>query len=415
MSFIQDLGRYASYKLSQRNDFTRLFDKFGINQSNLIQNSYEENVDAYAVVKKIADIFVGCGWLVEQKVDGEWQIVEDTTIHELLDNPNPTKGYTWADIDEQMVTYLLCNGNSYLYGGTSIVDGTIKEVDVLPSNHINITASDNFFLPNLKYEFDLGNTRKVYTQEDIEHTRLFNPNYNSVEESYEGLSVFQVAAKVVQVGNDRWDASAHLFQNRGMAGMITDQSEVPLTQEQGAKLQNAFKKSTAGTDKFGGVRVTNKNLKYISMAMSSTDLQLIEQGVISLRAICNVLGLDSSLFNDPSNKTFNNRLEAEKAMYTNVIIPLADKIAAKHNNYIVKNHYPDGNYRMRKDYSKVESLQKDKKQEAQKDKIVMDGVNVILNMPISNESKVLMIKDNYKLSEEVINSLKTMPNEPIQD
>jgi len=247
--------------------------------------------------------------------------------------------------------------------------------------HINITASDNFFLPNLKYEFDIGNTRKVYAQEDIEHTRFFNPNYNSVEESYEGLSVFQVAAKVVQVGNDRWDA----------------------------------KKSTAGTDKFGGVRVTNKNLKYISMAMSSTDLQLIEQGVISLRAICNVLGLDSSLFNDPSNKTFNNRLEAEKAMYTNVIIPLADKIAAKHNNYIVKNHYPDGNYRMRKDYSKVESLQKDKKQEAQKDKIVMDGVNVILNMPISNESKVLMIKDNYKLSEDVINSLKTMPNEPISD
>lgn len=401
------------FKLNKRNDLLSLFDKFGTSQSNLIEHSYEKNVDAYAVVKKIADIFVGCGWVVEQKVDGEWQIVEDTTIHDLLENPNQQKGYTWRDIDEQMITYLLCSGNSYLYGET--LEGKISEVDVLPSNHVDITASENFFLPNLKYTFDLGKVSESYDQEDIEHTRLFNPNYQNIEESYEGLSVFQVAAKVVQVGNDRWDASAHLFQNRGMAGMITDQSEVPLTQDQGEKLQSAFKKSTAGTDKFGGVRVTNKNLKYISMAMSATDLQLIEQGVISLRAICNVLGLDSSLFNDPSNKTFNNRLEAEKAMYTNVIIPLADKIAAKHNNYIVKNHYPDGNYRMRKDYSKVESLQKDKKQEAQKDKIVMDGVNVILNMPISNESKVLMIKDNYKLSEDVINSLKTMPNELISD
>jgi len=312
-----------------------------------------------------------------------------------------------------MVTYLLCNGNSYLYGGTSIVDGTIKEVDVLPSNHINITASDNFFLPNLKYEFDLGNTRKVYTQEDVEHTRLFNPNYNSVEESYEGLSVFQVAAKVVQVGNDRWDASAHLFQNRGMAGMITDQSNRPMSAEEATMMQGALNKRISGTDKYGGVGVTNKDLKYIPMAMSATDLQLIEQGVVSLRAMCNVFGLDSSLFNDPANKTFNNRLEAEKALYTNAIMPLADKIAAKHNNYIVKNHYPDGNYRMRKDFSYVEALQKDKKQEAEKDKIVMDGINVVLNMPIDNESKILMIKENYYVSDEIINSLKAQTNEPI--
>ena len=63
----------------------------------------------------------------------------------------------------------------------------------------------------------------------------------------------------------------------------------------------------------------------------------------------------------------------------------------------------------------IEVLQKDKKQEAQKDKIVMDGINVILGMPIAMESKVLMIKENYNLSEEIINSLKNTPNEPISD
>ena len=401
------------FKLDKRNDLIRLFDKYGTTQERLIEQSYERNVDAYAVVKKISDIFAGCGWIVEKKVDGEWQPAEDTTVHELLESPNQLKGYTWRDIDEQMVTYLLCSGNAYLYGEK--LGGKISEVDVLPSNHIDIETGDNFFLPNLKYQFDIGKTRRTYSSDDIEHIKLFNPNYQSVEESHEGLSVFQVAAQVVQVGNDRWDASAHLFQNRGMAGLVSDQSDRPMLKEEAEKLQKSWTKSVAGTDKFGGVRITNKDLKYVSMAMSATDLQLIEQGVISLRAICNVLGLDSSLFNDPSNKTFNNRLEAEKAMYTNVIIPLADKIASKHNNYIVKNHYPDGNYRMRKDYSHVEALQKDKKSEAQKDKIVMDGINVILNMPITDESKVLMIKENYKLSEEVINSLKTMPSEPVSD
>ena len=142
MGILSDLGKYASYKLSKRNDLIRLFDGFGTNQSNLIQHSYEQNVDAYSVVKKISDIFSSTPWMVEQKVDGEWQKAEDTTIHELLENPNQLKGYTWNDIDEQMITYLLCSGNSYLYGET--LNGKISEVDILPSNHIEICTNGNF-------------------------------------------------------------------------------------------------------------------------------------------------------------------------------------------------------------------------------------------------------------------------------
>ena len=36
-------------------------------------------------------------------------------------------------------------------------------------------------------------------------------------------------------------------------------------------------------------------------------------------------------------------------------------------------------------------------------------------MPIDNESKILMIKENYKVSDEIINSLKAQTNEPISD
>jgi len=388
------------FKLDKRNDLIRLFDKYNTRKDNLIEKSYESNVDAYAVVNRIVSGFSALDWIVERKVDGEWEKVEDTTIHELIENPNQYKGYTFEDIDQMLLTYLLCSGNSYLYGEQ--LGGKIAEIDVLPSNHIEIQAGQNFFLPNVKYQFDIGNTKRTYLQDEIEHIRFFNPSYQSIEDSYDGLSVFQVAANVVQVGNDRWDASAHLFQNRGMAGLITDLSNRPMSYEEAQRMQRSLNQRIAGTDKFGGVGVTNKDVKYIPMAMSATDLQLIEQGVISLRAMCNVFGLDSSLFNDPANKTFNNRQEAEKAFYTNAIMPLASSVASKHNNYIVKNHYPDGNYRMRKDFSKVESLQKDKKQEAEKDKIVMEGINVILNMPISNESKVLMIKENYNVSEDII-------------
>jgi hypothetical protein len=55
---------------------------------------------------------------------------------------------------------------------------------------------------------------------------------------------------------------------------------------------------------------------------------------------------------------------------------------------------------MRKDFDGIEALQTDKKQEAEKDKIVLDGVSVIMNMPISSEAKSLLLIDSYGFTDE---------------
>jgi HK97 family phage portal protein len=180
-----------------------------------------------------------------------------------------------------------------------------------------------------------------------------------------GLSPIQVAAKVVQTSNDRWDADSNLLQNRGATGLITDKSNRPMSPEDASRVQSDFDAQTAGTRNFGKIKVTNKDLSYIQMGMSSIDLQLIEKGVVNLRAICNVFGLDSSLFNDPENKTYNNRLEAEKSMFTNAIIPLSNKIAECLTRFLCYNHYPNRNVRMRQDFSKVEVLQANFKEKSE--------------------------------------------------
>ena len=88
-------------------------------------------------------------------------------------------------------------------------------------------------------------------------------------------------------------------------------------------------------------------------------------------------------------------------MYTNAIIPIAEKIAAKHTNFIAKNHFPDGSVRMRKDFSKIPALQNDLKDEATKDKLVMDGVAVVLNMPITSEAKNTLLVTEYGFSQDI--------------
>ena len=406
-SFVKDYKQFNVYKKSLGNAINISEFKpyqFKLNQSPSLDETYESNVDAYSVLKKIVDVFKSVDWIVEQKQsDGTYEIIENTTIHDLMANPNDGKSYTWSDIDERLLVYLLGNGNSYLHA--EHLNGIIQEVDVLPSKNVEALTTSNFFLPNVRYKFEFGVNTRVFDREELEHIMLFNPSYSDVKESFDGLSAFEVARNVVEVGNDRWEADAHLLKNRGIAGMITNKGDRPMQQDEAKAVQGAFDQEAAGTKNFGKVKVTNQDLSYIQMGMSSTDLQLVQKGDVTLRAMCNVFGLDSSLFNDPANKTFNNRKEAEKAMYTNAIIPIAEKIAAKHTKFIAKNHYPDGSVRMRKDFSKIAALQNDLKDEATKDKLVMDGVAVVLNMPITSEAKNTLLVNEYGFSQDIANEV----------
>lgn len=334
---------------------------FATDDLSLLNNGYESNVDVYAVIKKLVDITKATPLIVEQYTGGRWKELKDTPFHELMTAPNTGKGYSWDDIEEQLLTYLLCTGNAYIKGEIPVGYRYYGEVDILPSQFVEIESKEDFFNPDIRYKFTTGSSSKkyVYTPDELAHIKMFNPAYTTVNESLYGLSIIQVAAKAVQVGNDRWDADANLLQNRGAIGLITDKSNRPMTSSEAQKVQEAFEITTAGTSNFGKVRVTNKDLSYIPMAMSSADLQLIEKGVINLRAICNVFGVDSSLFNDPANQTYNNRLEAEKALYTNAIMPLSNKVCEAYTRYFVPNMFAGKQVRIVQDFSNVEALQQD--------------------------------------------------------
>lgn len=226
------------------------------NKQRFLEEGYEGNVDVYAVIKKIVDTSKAVPWIVERKTGDEWEVIEDTTIHELMANPNETKGYTWDDIEEILLIYLLANGNNYMVGNAQTNRTLIEEVDILPPFAVEPQTGNNFFLPNLKYEFEIGSTKRTYEPTEIEHLMFFNPVYSTIQNSYVGLSPIQVACAVVQASNDKWDAAASLFQNRGAIGLITGRGDRPLTEEEGKQLQSHFNQSTAGTHNYGKTKVT---------------------------------------------------------------------------------------------------------------------------------------------------------------
>lgn len=344
------------------------------NSNNQIIEGYSKNIDVYSIIRKIVDVLKSNPWIVEKQLSkGTWKELKDTPIHQLMDQPNKTKGYTWDDIEEMIAIYLLVTGNTYIKGTKAIGFEEISELEILPTNGIVIINPNlNYFNPKYEYIFNYGVTSKIFKQDELKHIKYFNPNLATFQY---GLSPLQVAANAIQVGNERWTADASILGNRAVAGMVTDKSNVPMTEEEAKRVGEETRKRMGGATKFGQIMVTNKDLSYIPLGLSPEDLQLLEKGKVTTRALCNVLGLDSSLFNDPDNKTYNNRKEAEKAMYTNCIIPLSVKISEALSQYICPTFYPDQVVRMRQDFSGVECLQGNLKEESE---IKRNDVNTIL-------------------------------------
>ena len=369
---VKSLGSLTRLNEGQRNFLTTVLgsfrvNMFGMTQRNFIDKSFEQNVDVYSVISKIIATSRNARWIVERRKRGttdEWEEITDTSVHELMSAPNVSKGYTWEDIVSQTLVYLLAGGNGLNLGMSSRDNGPIDELDILPNRFVKINTTKDWFDPVEDYTFEIEQFRATFTKSEIKHFKLFNPGYNTIQESVWGLSPIQVASKVVKVGNDRWDADAALLENRGAIGMITQKTGpegYPMTKEDVDSEQEYWNSQTAGTHNFGKIKVSNKDLRFVKLAMSSADLQLIEKGVVNLRAICNVLGVDSSIFNDPANKTFNNRKEAEKSLYQDAVIPMNDILATGYTSWLIPTHFPNskGSVRMRADFSNVPVLQDD--------------------------------------------------------
>ena len=67
-------------------------------------------------------------------------------------------------------------------------------------------------------------------------------------------------------------------------------------------------------------------MQYTPIGMNSVDMQLLDSNREWLRYIASIYGIDSSLVNDPEHSTYNNRKEAEKAAYVDVVIPTFNKV-----------------------------------------------------------------------------------------
>ena len=315
-------------------------------QDGLIKEGFMGNPTVYMIVSYITRLAAQIPWVLyevkDEKFLNRWknidpldpirasiyekkalQMVQSHRIMEIWRQPNELQGH--SEFMEQLLGFKLVTGETFMHGiapETGPNAGLFTELNVLPANLIGIeygSPSDP-----LKNYFWRGDPNKKIPKEVIMQCKNWNPLPYSAG-GLHGMSRLQASIRLITRNNDSITASVKYLQNMGAVGMLSryvgTAGDKGLSIEQANEIERKWYEKFGGAKNRGKIMVTGAAVKWQQMAMSPVDLKIIEQEKMDLRALCSVYALQSQLFNDPENKTYNNMKEATTSAYTQSVIP----------------------------------------------------------------------------------------------
>lgn len=306
----------ADFFMFARNLFTLKYPMLSAKQ--LMELGYRSNPFVFMTVDKIADVTSRLPYVF---TDSNGEIVENSDESELW--KSPSDNIFGHEFRHKILTDIYATGRAFVRGNTADISGTGKyaEFEHLPSCDVEIKyTNDGYTIKSYILSKPNGAREVIENIETVLHLAL--PDASSWKK--EGMSPLQPLWSVVSASTALFQAEDSIFKNRGVNEILTNSSDQPMRRTEREQIQADFQDQTAGTDKFGQVMITNASLKNLKLGMSPSDLKLLESAIQKMRIICSAYGLDSSLFNDPENKTYSNRTEAQKAAYEDVYIPIAE-------------------------------------------------------------------------------------------
>ncbi len=312
----------------------------------LSREGYATNPWVYACITEIARGIAGIPWRLYQ---GRGEAARELDSHPLLDllrRPNPEQGYgAWA---EQLVSFLLIAGNSYVEA-VGPDRGAPRELYVLRPDRMRVLPDAQNRVRGYRYE--VSTARIDLDTEHCLHIRLFSP----LDDWY-GMSPLEAAARAIDQDNELARYEVRLLQNQAMPGMVL-RSQDALDDRQYDRLKQQIQQLYQGTDNVGRPMILDGGLEAQPLSFSPQDMSMDKSMLWSAQRICAAFGVPGELVGLMS-ATYQNRREARKALYTETILPLLDRIADDLNNWLAPQFGPA--LTLSYDRDSIEALQEDR-------------------------------------------------------
>jgi hypothetical protein len=327
------------------------------NKQSYINNGYSVNDIVYAVVNMILDKVRVAPWGVYKVVDesslksynglvrkknitGEdykkalglktkaLEPIEkaNASVGKLIDLLKWPNDYeTYSDSVAASCGYKLLTGDKYqwadlLDGGAN--KGVPQSIWNLPSQITKILAERGFPPKKVGYQFE-GDKIERYSIEQVSHEIYWNPNWG-VGMQLNGMAPLKAALKTLTRNNSAKEASASKFQNNGLEAIIY--VDDPLLNNEGRQTQarltkEALIKEYTGAKNQGKIVSSPYKMGVSNLGLSPVELGIIESEKWDALLICAIFGVPPELLGLVS-KTYNNIVEAEKALTSRSALPL---------------------------------------------------------------------------------------------
>ncbi len=334
----------------------------------IIDDGYLSNADFYSIIRKITEKIRVIPVDVKTINNKRREQINEGWEYVLLKSPNEDD--TTKDLLEKAAINLLATGDCYFrFVGLGqgfprpLTIEVLRTVDVQPQTDANNNVT------SYTYSGINGQSEDL-TTEEIQHIKLYDPSTLG-STTHKGLAPGNAGYNILDASNELAVADAFINKNKGAIGVLTPKKGFSLEEDEARRVQEGLNEKLGGSHKKNRVAVSGTGLEFTQIGMSPTDLKIQEAYIVKLRQLCNVFNVDSSLFNDPANKKFNNLLEAEKALIVGATIPVLERILTG-----LEKKFRDvgSNAEFIPNTSKLEALQKDQKSEAEKNKIVTEAV-----------------------------------------
>lgn len=396
----------AKYNEHYEKRFMTILKNLGFETSGMktvLNEGYMANTYVYAIINRIAETGADIPIIIENLVGDDIEIVTEGDFYNFVHKPNPENNY--KNVAYQSLAYQLSTGNVFQYGVKGIGNQAFSERWNLAPQYI--TPKVEYKITGAvatSYKYEVGDKNYPLQVEEVMHLKRFNPDPNSQNPTM-GLSPLQSAYRTLVASNEIITADASLIKNKGAFGLLSNKGERPLRPEERLEMDNSLKQRIGGGENFGSVKATSGNFDFVKLAMSSTDLQILESGVMKLRDLCSIYGAKSRMFNDPKGSTFNNAKEDMKSFYLNAVLPPLENDIDHFNNFFVQgwNERDNANYTVRLDLSKIDVLQEEQQTVLAKAKIKSEVVREILTgvgTEWSVESAILQLQDVLDYTED---------------
>jgi len=296
-----------------------------------------------------------------------WHLYQGDKIHvgddAVLVRPNPNQ--TGTEFVERIIAWELLQGTGMVYAEKpSSVGLTVLDADMLRNDH-----------GNLVYRELSPSGTPTDRQLDKSRIVLF-PNFSITGQL--GLSELRPILDSANMDEN----SKEVFNNQMRGGGLLSglfSTDVRLSSQELDAAKRSWEEKYGGIGKAGGIGFLGAGFKFQPLGISAADMHMLEVSQISRQEIGTAFGVPGIFLGDMQSVDYSNATVQEKILYSNTIIPKADRLADRITTFLLPLLPGLKGLTFKFDYTGIECLQEDRLQRAGADEIEFRSGKLTVN------------------------------------